>query len=335
MPQNLQALAEFTASRLIGDGKIEIARVASIVNAQPGDLVFVESPRHLELAMNSHASAVIVTESDDEITTSKPLLINSKPRLAFATAAKLLYPEKSHAPAIHPSAIIDPSAKLAPNATVEALAIIEKNAVVGERTFIGAGCQVGEGVVIGDDCEIYPRVVIYPGTTIGRRVVVHAGAVLGSDGFGFVRDDVHGRYVKFPQVGRLIISDYVEIGANCTIDRGALDQTVIGPGTKLDNLVHIGHNGTIGANVVIAAQTGVSGSTRIDDDVIVGGQVGLGDHATIEAGVILGSGSGVLSHKTVRGKGVVFWGRPARPLRQYLKGLAELARLARKSEEES
>ncbi len=182
------------------------------------------------------------------------------------------------------------------------------------------------GRVIGDDCDLYPRVVIYPGTTLGRRVVVHAGAVLGSDGFGFVRDEVHGRYQKFPQIGELVIGDYVEIGANCTIDRGALEKTVIGPGTKLDNLVHIGHNTSVGANVVIAAQTGVSGSTKIGDDAVVGGQVGLGDHATIEPGVILGSGSGVLSHKTVRGKGVVFWGRPARPLREYLRGLAVLAR---------
>ncbi len=147
-------------------------------------------------------------------------------------------------------------------------------------------------------------------------------------------DEQYGRYQKFPQIGELVIGDYVEIGANCTIDRGALDKTVIGPGTKLDNLVHIGHNCSVGAHVVIAAETGVSGSVTIGDDVIVGGQVGLGDHATIEPGVILGSGSGVLSHKKVRGKGVVFWGRPARPLGEYLKGLAVLARLAHKGERE-
>ncbi|HVP54210.1 MAG TPA: UDP-3-O-(3-hydroxymyristoyl)glucosamine N-acyltransferase [Candidatus Eisenbacteria bacterium] len=333
MPATLKALAEFTASRLIGDGSIEIAKVASIANAQPGELVFVESARHMELAMNSRASAILVKESDAEITTTKPLLINSSPRLAFATAAKLLYPEKSHAPAIHPSAIIDPLAKLAPTASVEALAVIERNAVIGERCHIAPGCYIGEGVVIGDDSEIYPRVVIYPGTTIGRRVVVHAGAVLGSDGFGFVRDEKFGRYVKFPQVGRLVIGDYVEIGANCTIDRGALDETVIGSGTKFDNMVHIGHNSAVGANVVIAAQTGVSGSSKIGDDCVVGGQVGIGDHVTIEAGVILGSQGGVLPHKTIRGKGVVFWGTPAKPVREYLKELAMLSRLTRKAGE--
>jgi len=334
MPQTLQTLAEFTATRLLGDGSIEIARVASIGQAQPRDLVFVQDEKHLEQALTSGASAVIAGEFAASSHGRKPLLIASHPRLAFARAAALLHPRRTYPPRIHETAVIHYSATIAPSASIDPYALIEADAIIGERSHIGAGCCIGEGVVIGDDCDLYPRVVIYPGTTLGRRAVVHAGAVLGSDGFGFVRDEVHGRYQKFPQIGKLVIGDYVEIGANCTIDRGALDKTVIGPGTKLDNLVHIGHNTSVGANVVIAAQTGVSGSTRIGDDVVVGGQVGLGDHATIEAGVVLGSGSGVLSHKTVRGKGVVFWGRPARPLRQYLRGLAVLARLARKDEKE-
>ncbi len=332
MPQTLQSLAEFTATRLIGDGGIEITRVASIGQAQPGDLVFVQDEKHLEQALASAASAVIAGEFAASSSGRKPLLIAANPRLAFARAAALLHPPRTYPPGIHETAVVHSSAKLALTVSVDAHAVIEANAVIGQRTHIGAGTYVGEGVVIGNDCDLYPRVVIYPGTTLGRRVVVHAGAVLGSDGFGFVRDEVYGPYQKFPQVGELIVGDYVEIGANCTIDRGALEKTVIGAGTKLDNLVHIGHNTSVGANVVIAAQTGVSGSTRIGDDAVVGGQVGLGDHATIEPGVILGSGSGVLSHKIVRGKGVVFWGRPARPLREYLRGLAVLARLARKDE---
>jgi len=332
MSQTLQALAHFTLSRLIGDGSVKVANVASVANAQAGDVVFVESAKHLELAMKSHAGAVIVRESDAEITTTKPLLINPNPRLAFATAAKLLYPRKEFPGEIHPMAVVDPRAAVAPSASVDAHTVVEANARVGERCFIAAGCYIGEGVVIGDDCELYPRVVVYPGTTIGRRVTVHAGAVLGSDGFGFVRDDKFGRYVKFPQVGRLVIGDYVEIGANCTIDRGALDETVIGPGTKLDNMVHIGHNASIGANVVIAAQTGVSGSSSIGDECVVGGQVGIADHVTIESGAILGAQSGIPSNKTIRGKGVVFWGTPARPIKQYLKELAVLSRLTRKGE---
>jgi UDP-3-O-[3-hydroxymyristoyl] glucosamine N-acyltransferase len=333
MPQPLQALAEFTATRLIGDGAIEVARVASIGQAQSGDLIFVQEEKRLEEALASNASAVIAGEFAASVTGRKPLLIAAHPRLAFARAGALLHPPRTYTPGIHETAVIHQSAKLALTASIDAYAVIEAGAIVGQRAHIGAGCHVGEGVVVGDDCDIYPRVVIYSGTTLGRRVVVHAGAVLGSDGFGFVRDEVYGRYQKFPQIGELVIGDYVEIGANCTIDRGALEKTVIGAGTKLDNLVHIGHNTSVGANVVIAAQTGVSGSVKIGDDAVVGGQVGLGDHATIEPGVILGSGSGVLSHKKVHGKDVVFWGRPARPLGEYLKGLAVLARLARKSED--
>jgi len=335
MRQTLETLAEFTATRLLGDRAIEITSVASLEQAQPGDLIFIHDEKHLEQALASHASAVIAGEFAASSAGRKPLLIAAHPRLAFATAAALLHPPKTYPPGIHETAVLHFSAKLGIPVSIDAGAVIEANAVIGERTHIGAGCYIGEGVVIGDDCDLYPRVVIYPGTTLGRRVIVHAGAVLGSDGFGFVRDEVYGRYQKFPQIGELDIGDYVEIGANCTIDRGALDKTIIGAGTKLDNLVHIGHNTTVGANVVIAAQTGVSGSCEIRDSVVVGGQVGIGDHATIEAGAILGSGSGVLSHKTVRGKGVVFWGRPARPLRQYLRELATLARLARREEKES
>jgi UDP-3-O-[3-hydroxymyristoyl] glucosamine N-acyltransferase len=331
MSQTLQALAEFTAAHLIGDGNIEIEKVASLAHAQPGDLVFVESDRHLDEALNSNASAVIAGKFAAGSVGRKPLLISGRPRLAFATAAKLLYPRTIHTSGVHPSAVVDGSARIAPTASVGALAVIEANAVIGERTFIASGCSIGEGVVIGDDCEIYPRVVIYPGTTIGRRVVVHAGAVLGSDGFGFVRDETYGRYVTFPQVGRLVVGDYVEIGANCTIDRGALDETVIGPGTKFDNLVHIGHNCSVGANVVIAAQTGISGSCSVGDDCLLGGQVGLGDHAAIESGVILGGQAGVLPNKTIRGKGVVYWGTPVKPVREYLKELATLTRLSRKA----
>src|SRR5271165_3922706 len=335
MPQTLQALAEFTATRLVGDGNIEVASVASIGQAQPGDLIFVQKEKHLEAALSSAASAVIAGEFAASSAGRKPMLIAEHPRLAFARAASLLHPPKTYPPGIHETAVTHASARLALTASIDAYAVIEAGAVVGERSHIGAGCNIGEGVVIGADCVLYPRVVIYPGTTLGRRVIVHAGAVLGSDGFGFVRDEVYGRYQKFPQIGELDIGDYAEIGANCTIDRGALDKTIIGAGTKLDNLVHIGHNTTVGANVVIAAQTGVSGSTKIGDGVVVGGQVGLADHVTIEAGAILGAQCGVPTGKTIRGKGVVFWGTPARPLRQYLRELATLARLARKDEEQA
>jgi UDP-3-O-[3-hydroxymyristoyl] glucosamine N-acyltransferase len=213
---------------------------------------------------------------------------------------------------------------------VEQRAVIGERAQIGENTRIGAGCAISAGVKIGTHGEIYPNVTMYPGTTLGNRVIVHAGAVLGCDGFGYVRDGKTGHYEKFPQVGRLVIEDDVEIGANATIDRGALDETRIRRGTKIDNLVHVGHNCQIGEDVIIAAQTGLSGSIIIENDVVLGGQVGIGEHARVEEGVMLGGQGGVLPNKVLRGKGVAFWGTPAQPLRQYLKQLATLARLAKK-----
>ena len=331
MPHKLQTLAEFISARLIGDGQLEISGVASIESARGGDLAFVESEKQLADALASGASAIIAGEFAAESAGAKPLLIAAHPRLAFATAASLLYAKPARPGSIDSTAIVDPTASVAPTATVDAYAVIETGVVIGERAWIASGCCIGRDVVIGDDCEIYPRVVIYPGTVLGRRVIVHAGAVLGSDGFGYVRDEKHGRYVKFPQIGQLVIGDYVEIGANVTIDRGALDKTVIGPGSKLDNLVHIGHNCLLGTNVIMAAQVGLSGSVSVGDDCLFGGQVGIGDHAEIEAGAILGGQAGILPHKKFRGKGEVFWGTPAKPVREYLKELAMLARLARRS----
>ncbi len=231
---------------------------------------------------------------------------------------------------MHPTAVVHSSALLGPGVCLEARAGIGERARVGEGSRNGAGCAIGTGVIVGRGCEIYPNVTIYPGTTLGDRVMVHAGAVLGSDGFGYVRDRKTGHYEKFPQVGRLVVEDDVEIGANATVDRGALDETRGRRGTKIDNLVHIGHNCQIGEDVVIAAQTGLSGSIVIENSVVLGGQVGIGEHARIEEGVMLGGQGGVLPNKILRGKGVAFWGTPAQPLRQYLKQLATLARLAKR-----
>jgi UDP-3-O-[3-hydroxymyristoyl] glucosamine N-acyltransferase len=183
-----------------------------------------------------------------------------------------------------------------------------------------------DGAVVGSDCNLMARVVVHAQAVLGDRVVVQAGAVLGSTGFGYARCKETGEYLIFPQQGRLVVEDDVEIGANTTIDRGALGETRIGRGTKIDNLVHIGHNCVIGKHVVIAAQTGISGSSVVEDGAILGGQVGIGEHATVGAGVILGGGAGVLSGKKMRGPGEVFWGRPARPLKEYLRDLARLKR---------
>jgi len=202
--------------------------------------------------------------------------------------------------------------------------------VIGARAAIGPGVHVGAGVTVGDDCILKAQVVVYPGTTIGARVTVHAGTVLGSDGFGYVRDKATGRYEAFPQVGRLVIEDDVEFGALCTVDRGALGETRIKRGAKFDNLVHIAHNVRIGEDVVVAAQTGIAGSSSIDDQVIIAGQVGIADHVRVERGAILGAQCGVPTGKVIKGPGMLFWGTPARPIKEYLRELATLARMAKK-----
>jgi UDP-3-O-[3-hydroxymyristoyl] glucosamine N-acyltransferase len=339
MKRSLEEIAQAVGARLIGNGRVEVSAVASIQSASRDDLVFVDDEKYLPEALRSGAGAVIAGEFAETFAASgarsRPLLISDHPKLAFARAARVLrdeLPVDGTAPqgSVHPTAVIHSSVVLGPCVLVEARAVVGERAQIGKHTRISAGCVLGSDVKIGDDCEIYPNVTLYPGTTLGDRVIVHAGAVLGSDGFGYVRDRKTGRYEKFPQVGRLVIEDDVEIGANATIDRGALDETRIHRGTKIDNLVHIGHNCQLGEDVVIAAQTGLSGSIVIEDGVVLGGQVGIGEHARIEAGVMLGGQGGVLPNKVLRGKGVAFWGTPAQPVREYLKQLATLARLTKK-----
>ena len=333
--RSLREIAEAVGACLVGDGEIKVNALASIESAAARDLVFVEGEKHLAAALQSNAAAVIAGEFAASVACNKPLLISDHPKLAFARAARLLgkgLPGEtgSQQASAHPTAVIHPSATLGAGVCVEERAVIGERACIDGRTRIGAGCVVGADVVIGRECEIYPNVTIYPATTLGDRVIVHAGAVLGSDGFGYVRDGKAGHYEKFPQVGRLVIEDDVEIGANATIDRGALDETRIRRGAKIDNLVHIGNNCQIGEDVVIAAQTGLSGSITIENGAVLGGQVGIGEHATLGEGIMLGGQAGVLPNKILRGKGVAFWGTPAQPLRRYLKQLATLARLAKK-----
>ena len=328
MKRTLQEIAQAVDARLHGDESAQMGGVASIESAGVGDLVFVGEEKYLAQALGSGAGAVIAGEFAVGAV-GKPLLIVRNPKLAFTRAARFLRDEDVLEKGVAPSAVVHSSVKLGAGVAVADRAVIAEGAEIGGGTRIGGGCAIGRGVKIGNECEIYPNVTMYPGTTLGDRVIVHAGAVLGSDGFGYVRDAKSGRYEKFPQVGRLVIEDDVEIGANTTIDRGALDETRIGRGTKIDNLVHIGHNCHIGENVVIAAQTGLSGSIVIEKDVVLGGQVGIGEHARIEEGVMLGGQGGVLPNKVLRGKGVAFWGTPAQPVREYLKQLAALARLGK------
>jgi UDP-3-O-[3-hydroxymyristoyl] glucosamine N-acyltransferase len=330
MERSVKEVADFVEARLVGDGSVRLRGIASVASASPGDLVFVEDEKNLAQAIQSKASAVITADFATGNSGSKPILIHPQPRLGFARAVQMFKSASESKPGAHPSAVVDASAKLANGVCVAERAVIGAEAQIGEGTRIGAGSVIGANAVVGQNCELYPNVTIYPGVRLGDRVIVHSGAVLGSDGFGYVRDRATGRHEKFPQIGRLEIEDDVEIGSNSTIDRGALEVTRIGRGTKIDNLVHVGHNCQIGEDVVIAAQTGLSGSITIEKNVVLGGQVGIGEHARLEEGVMLGGQGGVLPGKVLRGNGVAFWGTPAKPVREYLKQLAVLARLAKK-----
>jgi UDP-3-O-[3-hydroxymyristoyl] glucosamine N-acyltransferase len=321
----LAAIAEI--AKLVGAPEpaaaYEISRVSNIEAATPVTLVFATDAQTLEAALNSPAGAILtrpalLASGALAADRSDPRLLPvADPRYAFALAARFLY-SKEQAPQGRASEDSAPR--------IDSTAVLGAGVKLGNGTQIGPHVVLGDGVILGNDCTVLANVAIYSGTNLGDRVVVQAGAVLGSTGFGYARNSDTGEYIAFPQQGTLTIGDDVEIGANTTIDRGALGETRIGAGTKIDNLVHIAHNCIVGRNVVIAAQTGISGSSVIEDGAILGGQVGLGEHAHVGPGVILGGGAGVLSHKKVRGPGEVFWGRPARPLKQYLRDLARLSR---------
>ena len=325
-----QQIAAAVGARVEGNGEVDVRHASSVESATEGAMVFVEDAKWLPCALESKASVIVTGEGAASTETSKTLLIAEQPKLAFVRAIALLYPKQKSEGRVHPSAVVDASAKLGAGVSVGPHTVIEAGTEIGEGSVIGANCFVAREVRLGEQAFVYSNVTIYAGAEIGKRAILHAGAVLGSDGFGYVPDRTIGKYEKFPHVGRLVIGDDFEIGANSTVDRGALDATVIGDGVKIDNLCHVAHNVRIGNNVVIAAQTGISGSAVIEDNVIIAGQVGIADHVTVEEGAILGAQCGVPSNKTIRGKGVLFWGTPARPIREYLKELAVLARMAKK-----
>ena len=313
----------------------EITGVNSTVLATPGELAFAQDAASATDALSSNAAVVVLPRGVvSGYPPEKGIVETAQPRLWFSRAAKALKPAfpPSH---ISPSAVVGASVTLGANITIGPCAVVEDGVQIGSGTRIDAGAVIGRDVRIGSDCHIYPRVVLYPGTTVGDRVVVHAGAVLGGDGFGYVRDSSTGAYTQFPQQGTLVIENEVEIGANTTIDRGALAETRIRRGVKIDNLVHIGHNCDIGEDVILVALTGISGSSSVGKGAVIAGQVGIGDHAHVGEGVILGGQAGVLSGKTVTNEGLkpgtVLWGTPARPLKQVLREIAILSRLAKKS----
>jgi UDP-3-O-[3-hydroxymyristoyl] glucosamine N-acyltransferase len=325
--KRVSELSEHVGGTVHGDCDVVIRRVNSLDAAGEGDIAYVEDEKFFEAAARSNASCVIVPENAAlELTCQIKV---RKPKLAFALIAEILHPPKPREPDAHPSAVI------ADTADVALTAYVGPHVTIGDRTTVGVGTQILSGVTIcdnvsiGSDCVIHPSVVIYDNVTIGDRVILHAGVVIGADGFGYVRDEQS--HHKFPQIGTVFIEDDVELGAHTCVDRAALGRTRIGKGTKLDNMVHVGHNCDIGERVVIAAQTGISGSVTIEDDCIIGGQVGFGDHIRVQSGAVIGSKAGILPGKIVRPG--VWWGIPIQPLDEYKRLNAHISRLPHIREE--
>jgi UDP-3-O-[3-hydroxymyristoyl] glucosamine N-acyltransferase len=301
----------------------EIVRVDAVAKADAKTAVFASNAQTLAAAILSRAGLILVSESTAEaaavVAAAVPLAQDPRlmrvrdARLAFSLVARELATRleaaQPDAERVHPTAVVAHGARVAADVCIAAGAVIE------------------DGVTIGAGSHIGPRAVVHRGVTLGKRVRVQAGAVIGASGFGYARDPATGEYILFPQQGTLAIEDDVEIGANTTIDRGALGETRIGAGTKIDNLVHIAHNCRLGKNVVIAAQVGIAGSSVVEDGAVLGGQAGLGDHVHVGPGVLLGGQAGIYPGATLEGAGEVFTGTPAQPVREHLRSLAKLRRL--------
>jgi UDP-3-O-[3-hydroxymyristoyl] glucosamine N-acyltransferase len=319
----VRELAEWLGAAFEGEGELELTGVAPLETAGSSEVSFVGSRKAAAQAESSGAGCLIVP-MELSGTGSRAVIRVAEPRTAFARAVSRFHPTEEMTPEIHPTAVIGAQVELAALVTIGPHAVVGEGSKIGVSTVIGAGCHIGKRVNVGERCVLHANVTVYDNVDIGKDSVLHSGCVIGADGFGYVMDQ--GRWSKFPQVGRVEIGEFVEIGANSCVDRAALGVTSIGEGTKLDNMVHVAHNCRIGRHVVVAAQTGFSGGVEVGDYAVVGGQVGVGDKAHIESRAVVGSGSGILTSKIVH-SGETVWGTPARPLRQYLEQLANLSRL--------
>jgi UDP-3-O-[3-hydroxymyristoyl] glucosamine N-acyltransferase len=322
MRYTIKQIAGLLGLEYQGDGARVLEKVSNWESADDSSLVFLEDREPQSFLAGTAAACVIASRKP--ATGSINVIFSENPKLAFARAASFLYPRPKSRGTRHPKAEIAPEAIIEEGVEIGPFAVVEAGARINRDSIVNAGVVVGRDCRIGRECILHPGVILYPGVQLGDRVILHAGVVLGGDGFGYVFDGQ--RQLKFPQVGRIIIEDDVEIGCNTTVDRGSLGTTRIGAGTKVDNLVQIAHNVEIGKNVVIAAQTGISGSTVIEDNAVIGGQVGFGDHVRVQQGAVIGSKAGVLPGKIVR-SGDVYWGVPVRPLKEYKRLNALFGRL--------
>ncbi len=319
----VRELAEWLGATYEGDGEKEITGVAPLDTAGATELAFIGS-RKAEVQAASSSAGCLLVPAEWSGPGYRTVIRVAVPRTAFARVISRYHPTAELKPGIHPTAVVGHDVVMGALVYVGPNAVVGDGSRIGVATSIGAGCFVGKRVVLGEGCVLHPNVTIYDNVDIGRGTILHSGCVIGADGFGYILEE--DRWHKFPQVGRVEIGDYVEIGANSCVDRAALGVTSIGEGTKLDNMVHVGHNCRIGKHVIVAAQSGFAGGVVVGDHAVIGGQVGIGDKARIEARATLGSGCGILSSKIVR-SGETVWGTPARPLKQHLETLANLNRL--------
>lgn len=321
MRSTLSEIAKLIDGEVVGDSSIEVTGISGIKEAREGDLTFLANSRYAPLLSQTHASAIIT--SKEFSFTGKPIIRTENPSLAFAKVVSFVSPETGrHPQGIHPTALVGKGVSLGEGVALGAYVVVEDAARIADRTVVYPGCFIGRDSIIGKDCVIYPNVSIRERTTIGDRAIIHSGTVIGSDGFGFV--NIEGRHQKIPQLGSVEIQDDVEIGANVTIDRARFDKTVIGRGSKIDNLVQIAHNVVIGENSIIVAQAGISGSTIIGNNVTLAGQSGLVGHISVGDGAIVAAQAGVT--KSVASHSVVS-GYPARTHNEARKVNACLQRL--------
>ncbi len=316
-------VAALVEGRLVGDAGVRLAGVAALDRAEAGDLSFLASARYLAAFRASRAGAVLCTEAHAGDAGPATRIVVADPHRAMLRVVRVLFPEPERVAGVHPTAVIGRGAVLGEAPALGPYVVIGAGATLGDRVTVMAHGVVGEDARVGDDSVLYPGVTVYPRTRIGRRVVVHAGCRLGSDGFGYLQGP--GGHEKIPHVGGCIVEDDVEMGANCTVDRGSIDDTVIGEGTKLDNLVHVGHNVRIGRRCLVMAQVGMAGSTVVEDEVILAGQSGLAGHLTVGRRARVAAQAGVIGD--VPG-GASVSGFPARNHREQMRGWAALGRLA-------
>jgi len=313
-------VASLLQGKVHGDGTVRLTGFAPADQARPGDLTFAENEAYLKRALASQASAVLVGAAHDGA--EKVLIQVSNPRVAFAKVLPLFFPPPSFVPGIHPTAVVDPSAQIDPSAHVGPHCVVGEQCRIGPQCVLVSSVHVGSHCLLGAAVHLFPHVTLYHQTKIGNRVRIHAGTVVGADGFGYVFSE--GAHLKVPQVGNVVIGDDVEIGANVTIDRGALGSTSIGKGTKIDNLVQIGHNVVVGDHSILVAQVGVSGSTRLGSFVTLAGQVGLAGHLQIGDRVTVGAKSGIMNNIPA---GEVWMGIPGRESSQFKRQFVAVQKL--------